>query len=118
MYNVFEFILSPHSPPFTWTQESVVHKVQGHLKESCSQFPRLSYLSDKEVLRVMSHNGDPMAIMPLITRVFPSIKSLQCTEIISNQSSVSFRKLKSDIEEGANAYTRSCILLMYMGYVN
>ena len=89
-----------------------MYKVQGHLKESCSQFPRLCYLSDKEVLRVMSHNGQPMAIMPLITRVFPSIKSLQCTEIISNQSSVSFRKPKSDIEEGAIHNMHACIQML------
>lgn len=77
-----------------------MYKVRGHLKESCAQFPRLCYLADKDILRLLSNSGSPLSIMSLITKVFPAIKSMQLTEQMSNQSSHSIRKIASNIEEG------------------
>ena len=78
----------------------MVHKINGHLKDSCKQFPRLCFLSDKEVLRVLSNNGSPLAIMSLIQKVFPAVRSMQLTEILPSQSSTSIRKLAANIDEG------------------
>ncbi len=92
----------------------MIHKVRGRLKESCVQFPRLYYLSDKDILKLLSSNGSPISIVPLISRVFPAIKGMQLTEVIPNQSSTTFRKLASKSEEGNSLMPRCMYVYVHM----
>ncbi len=92
----------------------MIHKVRGRLKESCVQFPRLYYLSDKDILQLLSSNGSPISIVPLINRVFPAIKGMQLTEVIPSQSSTTFRKLASKSEEGNSLMPRCMYVYVHM----
>ena len=55
-------------------------KLHPRLEEAESQWPRLGYLTQREKLRAISCRGDPLPIIPLIGRVFPSIVTLHYIE--------------------------------------
>ena len=66
------------------TQNEVVAKLGPKVTEAVSHCPRLGYLSQRQILKVLSCRGDPLPIIPLITRMFPSIKTLRFVETSSN----------------------------------
>ena len=55
-------------------------KLHPRLQEAESQWPRLGYLTQREKLKAISCRGDPLPIIPLIGRVFPSIVNLHYIE--------------------------------------
>ena len=58
----------------------------GRLEEARCQFPRLFYLPDHDIIRVLSHRGCPLTLIPLISRVFPSVVSVRFTEVMPSSS--------------------------------
>lgn len=58
-------------------QDEVIEAARPHLRELCSVLPRLSYLSDADVLRVVAHTGSPASLLPLVRRMFPSLGGLR-----------------------------------------
>ncbi len=60
--------------------------VRSTLDEACSHFPRLCYLQDHDVLRVVSHRGSPALLSPLIARVLPCVSTVRFTEVVSSAS--------------------------------
>ncbi len=59
-------------------------EVRSALEDACSLFPRLCYLQDHDVLRVVSHKGSPALLSPLIARVFPCVSTVRFTELVSS----------------------------------
>ena len=55
-------------------------KLHSRLDEAVCQWPRLGYLTEREQLKAVSCRGNPLPIIPLISRVFPSIMTLHYTE--------------------------------------
>ena len=55
-------------------------RLRPRLEEAELQWPRLGYLTRREKLKAISCRGDPLAIIPLIGRVFPSITTLHYVE--------------------------------------
>ena len=64
----------------------MVEEVSVCLQEVCSQCPRLSFLTDSEVLSVASHIGHPRAIMPMISRVLPGVVGVRVVEALASTS--------------------------------
>ena len=55
--------------------------VQCQLEVACCQCPRLSYLTDSEILKVASNSGNPVSIIPLISKIFPAVHNLKLIEV-------------------------------------
>ena len=55
-------------------------RLRPRLEEVVCQWPRLGYLTEIEQLKAISCRGDPLPIIPLISRVFPSITNLHYAE--------------------------------------
>ena len=51
-------------------------KLGPRLGEAVSHWPRLGYLTKKQTLKALATRGNPLPIIPLINRVFPSITTL------------------------------------------
>ena len=41
----------------------------------------MSYLTDNEILKVASHSGSPVPIIPLISKIFPAVHNLRLIEV-------------------------------------
>ena len=67
--------------PLPVIKESVVQSVQCQLSVACCQCPRLSYLTDSEILKVASNSGNPVSIIPLISKIFPAVHNLKLIEV-------------------------------------
>ena len=67
-------------------QEEVMVKLGPRLDEAVCHCPRLGYLTRQELLKALAHRGDPEPIVPLIYRVFPSIKTLHYVKASSSSS--------------------------------
>ena len=74
-------------------------KVKGELEKGCVQFPRLCFLGDGDVLRVVSHTGNPVAIVQQIRAMFPAVKTVRFTEVLPSSSSANQPHL--DSKEGS-----------------
>ena len=82
------------------SQEAVVGVLGGRLEEARCQFPRLCYLPDRDIVRVLSHRGSPLTLVPLISRVFPSVVSVRFTEVVASSSSPVQHVSSSSSDEG------------------
>ena len=67
--------------PFSAIKEIVVQSVRCQLEVACCRCPRLSYLTDNEILKVASHSGNPVPIIPLISKIFPAVHNLRLIEV-------------------------------------
>lgn len=56
-------------------------KLRGLMEKAVMEFPRLCYLSEEEMLVVMSNKGNPVPLLPIISRVFPAISLIRFTEV-------------------------------------
>ena len=73
--------IPPSFSPSPVIKESVVQSVQCQLEVACCQCPRLSYLTDSEILKVASNSGNPVSIIPLISKIFPAVHNLKLIEV-------------------------------------
>ena len=81
-FPTFTLFLSSLPPlPLPVIKESVVQSVQCQLEVACCQCPRLSYLTDREILKVASNSGNPVSIIPLISKIFPAVHNLKLIEV-------------------------------------
>ena len=60
-------------------------KVKHILDKTVEEFPRLCYVSDRDLLTVACNRGNPVPILPIITRVFPAIHSVRFTELVPSK---------------------------------
>ena len=58
----------------TLIQDSVETTMENVIGEASKEFPRLYFLSSKDVLTAICNQGDPMPMVPIINKVFPAIK--------------------------------------------
>lgn len=92
-------------------QGEVIEAVRPHLWESCSVLPRLSYLSDAEALRVISHTGSPTSLLPLVRRMFPSLGGLRFVSSGSSSSpSIQAGSSSNSNDEGRESVLLPCVL--------
>lgn len=77
-------------------------KVKGYLEKGHSQFPRLCFLTDGDVLRVMSHIGNPVTIMPQVSRMFSAVKTIRFAEVLPSNSPVHHQS--QDSKEGIHIH--------------
>jgi hypothetical protein len=61
-------------------------KVREELERACSQFPRLCFLGDRDVLRVVSHTGSPVTIIEQLRRLFPAVRRVRFAEVLPSNS--------------------------------
>ena len=61
-------------------------KVRGELERACSVFPRLCFLGDRDVLKVVSHTGSPITITQQLRRLFPAVRSVRFAEVLPSNS--------------------------------
>ena len=61
-------------------------KIKEELDRGCGQFPRLRFLGDRDVLRVVSHSGNPVTIIQQIRGVFPAVKTVRFAEVLPSNS--------------------------------
>ena len=80
-------------------------KVKGELERGCGLFPRLCFLGDSDVLRVVSHSGSPIAIMQQIRAMFPAVKTVRFAEMLPSNSPV---HQSHDSKEGSFTNFISC----------
>ena len=85
MYNVCTCLCDPSS--LMHKQGEVMDKVAPQLDEAVCQWPRLGYLTQHQRLKALACRGDLLPIIPLINRVFTSIKTLQYLETASSPDS-------------------------------
>ena len=69
-------------------QEAVHSKIKERLEIGCVEFPRLCFLSESDIVRVVSHSGSPVTIAPLISRVFPAVQTIRFGELLPSNSAV------------------------------
>ena len=62
-------------------QNSVTGKMADLIETAVEKCPRLSYLSENDVLAVMSNLGNPVPLLPIISKVFPAVKLVRFTEV-------------------------------------
>ena len=62
--------------------------IKRRLEIGCEEFPRLCFLTESDVVKVVSHRGSPVAIAPLISRVFPAVKTIRFGELLPSNSVV------------------------------
>lgn len=60
-------------------------KVKNILDKTVEEFPRLCYVTERDLLTVACNRGNPVPIIPIITRVFPAIHSIRFNEIIPSK---------------------------------
>ena len=60
--------------------------VKGELDKGCGQFPRLCFLGDRDVLRVVSHSGNPVTITQQIRGMFPAVRGVRFAEVLPSNS--------------------------------
>ena len=91
---------------FTYTavllQEAVHSKIKRQLEIGCVEFPRLCFLTESDVVRVVSHSGSPMTIAPLISRVFPAVQTIRFGELLTSNSAV--HQQTHDSKEGMSMH--------------
>lgn len=68
------------------------------MDKAIESFPRLCYVSERELLTVMGTKGNPVPILPIISSVFPAIDLVRFTEIIPSKPSAT--TTASNDEEG------------------
>lgn len=73
-------------------------KLGPKVTEAVSHCPRLGYLTQHQILKALSTRGDLLPIIPLISRMFPSIKTLRFVET----SSITDR-------DSSKGYTHTCV---------
>ena len=56
------------------------------IEKACSQFPRLYFLSSKDILTVVCNQGDPHPMIPIINKLFPSVKMARFSRLSSSKS--------------------------------
>ena len=73
-------------------------EVKVHLEQGCREFPRLCFLSETDVLRVVSHSGSPVTILPQISRLFPAVRTVRFAEALPSNSGIYYHP--QDSKEG------------------
>lgn len=63
--------------------------VQDLLSQGIEEFPRLCYLSERDLLTAISNRGDPVPIIPIIRKVFPGVSNIRFTEIMPSKNTLS-----------------------------
>ena len=56
-------------------------KLTDLMEKAIEDFPRLCYLSETDILAVMSNLGNIVPLLPIINKVFPAISLIRFTEI-------------------------------------
>lgn len=69
------------------------------MEEAVEHFPRLCYLSEQDMLVVMSNRGNPVPLLPIISRVFPAISLIRFTEVVPSKNTVSFPANSTTFDE-------------------
>ena len=72
-------------------------KVKGTLDKTVEEFPRLCYIPERDLLTVACNKGNPVPIIPIITRVFPAIHSIRFNELVPSKHTLT---LSGTEEEG------------------
>ena len=80
-------------------QSEVMYKVMSYLDKSYGEFPRLFYLSDKDMLALAGNRGDPIHLIPIISKLFPAIKNIRFTEV-EQKKNISVFSSSDSIDEG------------------
>ena len=80
-------------------------KLCHRLDEAVCQWPRLGYLTKDEVVKTIAYRGDILPIIPLINKVFPSIKTLHFLKSSS--------KSKRDLSTGWYAQIHTVFLMAH-----
>ena len=70
------------------------------MDKAVEEFPRLCYLSEGEMLIVMSNMGNPVPLLSIISRVFPAISLVRFTEVAPNKNILSMPGNSTSEEEG------------------
>lgn len=63
------------------------------------EFPRLCYLSEEDMLAVLSNRGTPVPLLHIISRVFPAISLIRFTEVAPSRNAASLPGNSSTSEE-------------------
>ncbi len=79
------------------SQNAIMLKVKTILDKTVGEFPRLCYVTDRDLLTVACNRGNPVPIIPIITRVFPAVHSLRFTELVPSKHTLT---LSGQEEEG------------------
>ncbi len=74
-------------------------KVREKLERACGEFPRLSFLGDRDVLRIVSHTGSPVTIIEQLRRLFPAVRRVRFAEVLPSNSPA--HQPHHDSKEGA-----------------
>lgn len=74
-------------------------EVKVELERGCFEFPRLWFLQENDVLRVVSHSGSPVTILPQISRLFPAVRTVRFAEALPSNGAIHHHPL--DSKEGA-----------------
>ena len=78
-------------------QNAIMLKVKKILNKTVEEFPRLCYVTERDLLTVACNRGNPVPIIPIITRVFPAIHSIRFNELIPSKNTLA---LSGTEEEG------------------
>lgn len=73
------------------------------MDKAIESFPRLCYVSERELLTVMGTRGNPVPILPIISSVFPAINLVRFTEVIPSKPSATTTTASND-EEGNEVF--------------
>lgn len=73
--------------------------VQDVLAKGVEEFPRLCYLSEKDLLTAVSIRGDPVPIIPVIRKIFPGVSNIRFTELATSKNTLSLAVTATSSEE-------------------
>ena len=59
------------------------------LEKGIETFPRLCFLSDRDLLTVMCNIGELVPIIPIINKIFPAIQDIRFTGLTPSKNNIS-----------------------------
>lgn len=85
-------------------------KVKDFLDKGTEECPRLCYISEEDLLTVMCNRGDPVPIIPIISRIFPAISNIRFTEVMPSKNTLSLATTTGATNtDDEGTFARSCI---------
>ena len=84
--------------------------VRDTLDKGVEEFPRLCYVSEKELLTVVSCRGDPVPVLPVLSRLFPGLCSVRITELAPSKHTTSLAMTATSNEE-EGTLTHVCMFI-------
>ena len=89
-------------------QSSVTSKLKDMMEKAVGDFPRLCYLSEGDMLVVMSNLGNPVPLLPILSRIFPAVSLIRFTEVAPSKNTLTVPTATSD-EEGTILVVGWCV---------